>query len=156
MTGALPSDTVKNPKLNVNPTSSVSSARSYTMEDPQSSSHPLKSLPVLEVPAYAPIHNEILDKYVESLELGRGLLKTASAVIDCRKAKITVGEGITSTDRIGARPPYYAKKNFINYHLPGEWEIARNAELNPFKDVLVFRKMVEFLGAIPINLKGNM
>ncbi|GJV87390.1 hypothetical protein Tco_1531328 [Tanacetum coccineum] len=29
-------------------------------------------------------------------------------------------------------------------------------ELNPFKDVLVFRKMVDFLGAIPINLKGNM
>ncbi|GKE30929.1 hypothetical protein Tco_1446313, partial [Tanacetum coccineum] len=31
-----------------------------------------------------------------------------------------------------------------------------DAEVNPFKDVLVFRKMVEFLGAIPINLKGNM
>ncbi|GJX46260.1 hypothetical protein Tco_1278294 [Tanacetum coccineum] len=41
-------------------------------------------------------------------------------------------------------------------HLPKELEIARDAELNPFKDVLVFRKMVEFLGAIPINLKGNM
>ncbi|GJZ74496.1 MAK10-like protein [Tanacetum coccineum] len=31
MTGALPSDTIKNSKLNVNPTSSVSSARSYQM-----------------------------------------------------------------------------------------------------------------------------
>ncbi|GJS08368.1 hypothetical protein Tco_0365164 [Tanacetum coccineum] len=39
---------------------------------------------------------------------------------------------------------------------PGEWEIANDADLNPFKDVLVFRNMVEFLGAIPINLKGNM
>ncbi|GJS53971.1 hypothetical protein Tco_0627333 [Tanacetum coccineum] len=29
-------------------------------------------------------------------------------------------------------------------------------EINPFKDVLVFRRMVEFLGALPINLKGNM
>nr|GFC42257.1 hypothetical protein [Tanacetum cinerariifolium] len=37
-----------------------------------------------------------------------------------------------------------------------EWEIARDAELNPFKDTLVFRRMVEFLGAIPINLKCNM
>ncbi|GKD14924.1 hypothetical protein Tco_1199331, partial [Tanacetum coccineum] len=37
-----------------------------------------------------------------------------------------------------------------------EWEIGRDAEINPFKDVLVFRKMVEFLGAIPINLKRNM
>ncbi|GKB70341.1 retrotransposon protein, putative, ty3-gypsy subclass [Tanacetum coccineum] len=59
-----------------------------------------------------------------------------------------------SMDGIGARPPYYAKKDFMDYHLPAEWEIARNTKLNPFKDVLVFRKMVEFLGAIPINLKG--
>nr|GEU77427.1 ribonuclease H-like domain-containing protein [Tanacetum cinerariifolium] len=31
-----------------------------------------------------------------------------------------------------------------------------DAELNPFKDTLVFRRMVEFLGSIPINLKCNM
>ncbi|GJW37100.1 hypothetical protein Tco_0060020 [Tanacetum coccineum] len=37
-----------------------------------------------------------------------------------------------------------------------DWEMARDAELNPFKDVLVFRRMVEFLGAITINIKGNM
>ncbi|GJU20986.1 MAK10-like protein [Tanacetum coccineum] len=83
----------------------------------------------LEVLAHAPIYNAILDKYVESLELGivknvevhigklkfledfyvidmekdpttpllvgRGFLATASAVIDYRKAKIAVGEGIT-------------------------------------------------------------
>nr|GEV44679.1 hypothetical protein [Tanacetum cinerariifolium] len=47
-------------------------------------------------------------------------------------------------------------RNAENNHLPGEWEIARDAEVNIFKDVLVFRKMVEFLGFIPINLKGNM
>ncbi|GJV51685.1 hypothetical protein Tco_1447426 [Tanacetum coccineum] len=34
ITGALPSDTVKNPKLNVNTTTSVLSARSYPTEDP--------------------------------------------------------------------------------------------------------------------------
>ncbi|GJY25168.1 hypothetical protein Tco_0399894 [Tanacetum coccineum] len=85
---------------------------------------------------------------------GRGFLATASAVIDCKKAKIAVGEGITRWDR--CLTPYYAKKDFLNYHLPGEWEIARDAKLNPFKDVLVFRKMVEFLGAIPINVKGNI
>ncbi|GJV90670.1 MAK10-like protein [Tanacetum coccineum] len=39
MAGALPSDTVKNPKLNVNPTTSVLSARSYPTEDPQCSTH---------------------------------------------------------------------------------------------------------------------
>ncbi|GKG16596.1 hypothetical protein Tco_0361553, partial [Tanacetum coccineum] len=35
ITGALPSDTVKNPKLNVNSTTSVLSARSYPTKDPQ-------------------------------------------------------------------------------------------------------------------------
>ncbi|GJW59168.1 MAK10-like protein [Tanacetum coccineum] len=122
------------------------------------------------------------------LLVGRGFLATASAEIDCKKAKITVREGITrsifrvkeidlgdeevpywttlgkqdsyklrpSTDGIGARPPYYAKKDFMNYHFPGESKIARDAQLNPFKVVLVFRKMVEFLGVISINLKGNM
>ncbi|GKE04903.1 hypothetical protein Tco_1396921 [Tanacetum coccineum] len=59
-------------------------------------------------------------------------------------------------DGIGARTPYYARKDFLDCHLPREWEIARDAELNPFKDTLVFRRMVEFLGAIPINLKSNM
>ncbi|GJR58304.1 hypothetical protein Tco_1500466 [Tanacetum coccineum] len=39
MTGALPSDTVKNPKLNVNSTFPVSSTRSYPTKDPQYSAH---------------------------------------------------------------------------------------------------------------------
>nr|GEY86922.1 zinc finger, CCHC-type [Tanacetum cinerariifolium] len=90
------------------------------------------------------------------LLVGRGFLATGNVVIDCRKAKIAVEEGVTSMDGIGARPPYYANKNFADHHLPGEWEIARDVELNPFKDILVFRRMAEFLGVIPINLKGNM
>nr|GEV27433.1 MAK10-like protein [Tanacetum cinerariifolium] len=65
--------------------------------------------------------------HVTPLLVGRGFLATANAVIDCRMAKIAVEEGIT-----------------------------RDVELNPFKDTLVFRRMVEFLGAIPINLKSNM
>ncbi|GJV67259.1 hypothetical protein Tco_1482768 [Tanacetum coccineum] len=124
------------------------------------------NLPVLEVLAHALIYNAILDKYVEILELGkngsafvqgeipgRGFLATANAVIDCRMAKIAVGEGIT---RIGTKSPYYARKDFLDCYMPGEWEISRNVELNPFKDTLVFRRMVEFLGAILINLKCNM
>ncbi|GKB15394.1 MAK10-like protein [Tanacetum coccineum] len=91
------------------------------------------------------------------LLVGRGFLATTNAVIDYRMAKITVGEGITSrSDGIGAKPTYYARKDFLDYHLPGEWEISRDAKLNPFKDTLVFRIMVEFLGAIPIKLKCNM
>ncbi|GJY36421.1 MAK10-like protein [Tanacetum coccineum] len=122
------------------------------------------------------------------LLVGRGFLAIANVVIDYRKAKIAVGEGITrsifgvkgvdlgeeeatywttlgkresykprpSSDGVGAQTPYYARKDFLDCHLPEEWEIDRDDELNPFKDVLVFRRMVEFLGAIPINLKSNI
>nr|GEW54888.1 hypothetical protein [Tanacetum cinerariifolium] len=71
---------------------------------------------------------------------------------DKRMAKIAVEEGITrlvfrvkGVD-LGARTPYYARKDFLDCHLPREWEIARDVELNPFKDTLVFRRMVEFIG----------
>ncbi|GJX12624.1 MAK10-like protein [Tanacetum coccineum] len=106
------------------------------------------------------------------LLVGRGFLATANAVIDYRKAKIAVGEGIPrsvfrvkgvdlckeeapywttlgkresykprpSSNEVGAQTPYYARKDFLDC-LPGEWETARDAELNPFKDVLVFRRM---------------
>ncbi|GJT82448.1 MAK10-like protein [Tanacetum coccineum] len=99
------------------------------------------------------------------LLVGRGFLATANAIIDCRMAKIVVGEGITMSvfgvkgvdlDGVGAQTPYYARKDFLDCHLLGEWEISRDAELTPFKDTLVFRRMIEFLGAIPINLKCNM
>nr|GEY35249.1 reverse transcriptase domain-containing protein [Tanacetum cinerariifolium] len=113
--GALPSDTVKNPKLSTSP---VLSARSYPTIDPQCSSHPSTSInaikvhskeanisqtsllrpkmkiktqqpeepkptledefqdlhlniTVLEVLAHALIYNAMLDKYVESLKLGK-------------------------------------------------------------------------------------
>ncbi|GJX86555.1 hypothetical protein Tco_0337329 [Tanacetum coccineum] len=264
--GALPSDMVKNPKLNVKSTSPVPSARSYPIVDPQCSSHPSTSinvvktcstktnnsqksqlptgmevgtqqtkepektlkgefkdlhlnLQVLKVLAHALMYNAILHKYVESLELGknrspyrkiklltdfyvidmkknpetpllvgRGFLATTNAVIDYRKAKIAVGERITrlifgvkgielgqeeapywtiigkresykqrpSSNGVGVRTPYYVRKDFLDCHFPREWEIARDVEINPFKDVLVFRRMVEFLGAILINLKRNM
>ncbi|GKE04067.1 MAK10-like protein, partial [Tanacetum coccineum] len=62
------------------------------------------------------------------LLVGRRFLATAYAVIDCKMGKIAVGKGIT-------------RKDFLDCHLPGEWEIARDAKLNPFKDTLVFRRM---------------
>ncbi|GJS25049.1 MAK10-like protein [Tanacetum coccineum] len=70
MTRALLSDMVKNPKLNVNSTSLVLSAQpERTLEDEFKDLY--LNLPVLEVLAHAPIYNSILDKYVESLELGK-------------------------------------------------------------------------------------
>nr|GEV17333.1 reverse transcriptase domain-containing protein [Tanacetum cinerariifolium] len=165
------------------------------------------NLPVLKVLARALIYNAILDKYVESLELGKnessfvqgerdpetpflvriGFLATANAVIYCRKAKISVGKRITSSlfgvkgvnlgeeeapywttlgkresykprpssNGVGTQIPYYTRKDFLDCHFPREWETARDVEINRYKDVLVFRRMVEFLGAIPINLKSN-
>nr|GEW40262.1 reverse transcriptase [Tanacetum cinerariifolium] len=97
-----------------------------------------------------------------SLLVGKGFLATANAVIDCRMAKIAVGEGITRSvfgvkrvelgeeeapywttlgkresykprprlDGVGAQTPYYARKDFLDCHLPEEWEIARDVELN--------------------------
>ncbi|GKE08991.1 DNA-directed DNA polymerase [Tanacetum coccineum] len=44
ITGALSSDMVKNPKLNINTTSLVLSARSYPTDHPQCSSHPSNSI----------------------------------------------------------------------------------------------------------------
>ncbi|GKC12758.1 hypothetical protein Tco_1009540 [Tanacetum coccineum] len=154
MTGSLPSDTVKNPKLNVNSTSSVLFACSYPMEDPKSSSHPLNlinsiktcskqindfqkdqpqvktlkvneigtpkmkepertledkfkdlhlNLPVLEVLAHALIYNAILDKYVESLELG----KNRSAFIQGKMPKkINDPRLFTLPCRLGDSKPF--------------------------------------------------
>nr|GEX53324.1 hypothetical protein [Tanacetum cinerariifolium] len=223
MMGALLSDTVKNPKLNVNSTSSVSSACYYLMEDPKvplipsNRSMPLKRkefrvrlgysnpfdtlanlgscVNLIPVYLFKKLKVRLLEEidhvfelaggtksypvgilrnvevHIRKLKLledfcvieiekdptcpllvGRGFLETASAVIDCKKAKIDVGELMTrsifgvkeislgdedvpywttlgkresyesrpSTDGIGARPPYYVKKDFLNYHFPEE------------------------------------
>ncbi|GJY29346.1 hypothetical protein Tco_0405113 [Tanacetum coccineum] len=67
MAGALPSNMVKNPKLNTSPVSYVQPKS--TLEDEFPDLH--LNLPVLEVLAHVPIYNAMLDKYVESLELGK-------------------------------------------------------------------------------------
>ncbi|GKG62546.1 hypothetical protein Tco_0634319, partial [Tanacetum coccineum] len=46
-----------------------------------------------------------------------------------------------TSDGVGVQIPYYARKDFLDCRLPEEWEIARDAEINPFKDVLGFRIM---------------
>nr|GEX32555.1 hypothetical protein [Tanacetum cinerariifolium] len=149
-----------------------------------SSSGALTSMVIVAASAETQVPAGMLEPRVPT---GRGFLATANANIDCRKAKIAVGEGITrsvfevkgiklgeeeayywttlgkkesyrpqsSSDGVGTRNPSYARKEFMDCHLPKEWEIARDAKINPFKDVLVFRIMVKFLGAIPINLNRN-
>ncbi|GJX98379.1 MAK10-like protein [Tanacetum coccineum] len=101
------------------------------------------------------------------LLVGRGFLATANAFIDCKMAKIAVGEGITrsvfsvkgvdlgeeeapywttlgeresykprpSSDEVGAQTPYYARKDFLDYHFICS-ENGKMCELNPFLDTL--------------------
>ncbi|GJT63094.1 MAK10-like protein [Tanacetum coccineum] len=226
--GALPSDTVKNPKLSASP---FLSAYSYPTIDPQCSSHPATSinaikarskkanisqasllqtrmgiklqqpkeleptledkfqdfhlnLPVLKVLSHAPIYNAILDKYpvgiVKDVEIHIGKLKllndfyvidmkkdpktpllvereflaTANAVIDCRMAKIAVGEGITRSV-FGVKGVDLGEEEAPYWTTLGKKE-SYKTRTHSDGDTLVFRRMVEFLGDIPINLKSNM
>ncbi|GKD11874.1 MAK10-like protein, partial [Tanacetum coccineum] len=89
---------------------------------------------------------------VKDVEVHIGKLKLLNDfyVIDIKKDLETPLLGVIQTTTI---PINLGKRESYKHR---EWEIARDAELNPFKDTLVFRNMVEFLGAIPINLKSNM
>ncbi|GJZ21130.1 MAK10-like protein [Tanacetum coccineum] len=97
------------------------------------------------------------------LLVGRGFLATANAVIDCRKAKIAVEEGITRSvfgvkgvDLGEEEAPYWTTLGKRESYKPRPSSDGIDAKINPFKDVIVFRRMVEFLGALPIDLKRNM
>ncbi|GJS66524.1 MAK10-like protein [Tanacetum coccineum] len=97
------------------------------------------------------------------LLVGRGFLATANAVIDCRMTKIAVGERITRSvfsvkgiDLGEEEVPYWTTLRKRESYKPRPITDKIDAELNPFMDTLVFRRMVEFLGAIPINLQCNM
>nr|GEU96414.1 integrase, catalytic region, zinc finger, CCHC-type, peptidase aspartic, catalytic [Tanacetum cinerariifolium] len=114
---------------------------------------------------------------VKEVEVHIGKLKLLNDlyVIDMKMAKIAIEEGITRSvfevkevdlgeeeapywttlekrksykprphlDGVGARTLYYARKDFLDYHLPEEWEIARDAELYPFKDTLELESLIE-------------
>ncbi|GJW38975.1 MAK10-like protein [Tanacetum coccineum] len=72
------------------------------------------------------------------LLVGRGFLAIANAVINCEEEApywTTLGKRESykpcpSSDGVGAQIPYYARKDFLDCHLPGEWEIARDAKIN--------------------------
>ncbi|GJS60840.1 hypothetical protein Tco_0655624 [Tanacetum coccineum] len=107
------------------------------------------NLPVLEVLSHAPMYNAILDKYEKGprrplLTVEEGVLsRNASAVIDCRKAKIAVREGITRS-------------------VFGVKEINLGGDEVPYWTTLGWRESygprlsTDSIGTIPINLKGNM
>ncbi|GJZ80920.1 hypothetical protein Tco_0645914 [Tanacetum coccineum] len=163
LTGSLPSDMVKNPKLSTSP---VLSARSYpTIEIPNAHHTP---------PLHQPIKNILEpDKNGSAFIQGEVSAKMEDPrlfTLPCRLGDSKPFD--TLADRISDRTKSYpvgivkdvevhiGKLKLLNDFyiaiLLGEWEIARDVEINPFKEVIVFRRMVKFLGAIPINLKSNM
>ncbi|GJV90310.1 hypothetical protein Tco_1538123 [Tanacetum coccineum] len=121
MAGALPSDTIKNPKLNVNSTSPVLSARSYLTIDPyqlqawmrigkQQTKEPEPTLedefqdlhlnlPVLEFLTHALIYNAMLDKYVESLELGKNTPAFVQGKVPAKIEDLRLGSFSKKTKR---------------------------------------------------------
>ncbi|GJV80251.1 hypothetical protein Tco_1516121 [Tanacetum coccineum] len=115
ITGALPSDTVKNPKLNVNSTSPVLSAldkirTSKPKEPAKALEYEFKdlhlNLSIFEVLAHAPMYNAMLDRYVESLEPKSKNVKVRvnteeSAVKPEPELKNTVGCNLNPSDGPG-------------------------------------------------------
>ncbi|GKA78390.1 zinc finger, CCHC-type containing protein [Tanacetum coccineum] len=154
MTRALLSDTVKNPKLNPN---STSSARSYPTRDPHSSFNYVNAIQTCLKSTTNIQKDQLQVNTLTVNEIETPKPKEPKESLKYEFADLHLNLPVLEVlAQIGARPPYFAKRDFWDNHLPGEWEIARDAEVNPFKDILVVRKMVEFLGAIPINLKRNM
>ncbi|GJR39525.1 hypothetical protein Tco_1215209 [Tanacetum coccineum] len=231
MAGALPSDTVKNPKLNVNSTFLVLYARSYLTIDPQCSSHPSPSINVVKTCSKEVSHSQTsllqtgmgigtqqteepkttLEDEFQDLHLNLPVLEmedpglftlpcilgdskpfdTLADLGSCvniiplclfKKLNIRLLEEIDHIFKLPEETKSYplgitpSRPRRLLSKIAGkrkgalsvvfekvskrsrfrEWEIARDAEINPFKHVLVFRRMVEFLRAIPINLKRNM
>ncbi|GJX75939.1 hypothetical protein Tco_0322750 [Tanacetum coccineum] len=104
---------------------------------------------------------EITERMMEMFSLLKELAKMNDIVIDnnvVETVKLVVNEEAIDKEE-GNEPNGNVNKDSTRW---GKYmdkllkESARDVELNLFKNVLVFRKMVEFLGTIPINLKGNM
>ncbi|GJS72281.1 MAK10-like protein [Tanacetum coccineum] len=123
--------------------------------------------PLLVGRGFLAIANAVIDCRMAKKAVGEGITRSVFRVkgVDLGEkeapywttlGKIELYKPRPLSDGIGTPTSYYARKDFLHCRLPGEWEIARDVEVNPFKDTLVFRRMVEFVGAIPVNLKSNM
>ncbi|GJS53358.1 MAK10-like protein [Tanacetum coccineum] len=92
------------------------------------------------------LYNKLKIRLLEETEAVLGLADGSKAypVRVMRDVEVRIG---WEKDTLGPETPFYLKNEFMITSPPGAWEIT--------KDVLVFRKMVKFIGAIPINLKSN-
>nr|GEZ79827.1 ribonuclease H-like domain-containing protein [Tanacetum cinerariifolium] len=122
MVGALPSDTAKNPKLNVNSTSLVLYARFYPTVDPQCSSPPpLQSMLSKHVPGWQAIPRQAICKQ----GVTRSIFRVKGVDLGEEEAPYwtTLGKRESykprpSSDGVGARTPYYARKDFLDFSAP--------------------------------------
>ncbi|GJX17030.1 retrotransposon protein, putative, ty3-gypsy subclass [Tanacetum coccineum] len=102
--------------------------------------------------------NAVIDCMIAKIAVGEGITRSVFGLkgVDLGEEEApyltTLGKKESykpqpSSEGIGVKPPYCARKDFLDCHLPGEWEISRDAKLNPFKDTLVFRRLVEFFSS---------
>nr|GEW36236.1 hypothetical protein [Tanacetum cinerariifolium] len=140
--GPLPSDTVKNLKLNVNSTSLVLFVHSYPTVDPQCSSHPSTSINAITT--YTKEENNSL---TSQLQTGVG-----TGTQQAKKPKPTLEDEFQDLHinlpvlEVLAHALIY-KAMLDNY--------VKSLELGKM-DQHLSKKNGEILGAIPINLKSNM
>ncbi|GJY63263.1 hypothetical protein Tco_0464723 [Tanacetum coccineum] len=103
MMGALPSDTVKNPKLNVNPTSLVLSARSYPMEDPNA--HIISTIRSMLLKYFMIVEDisSIIDTRLSQVVLGKPFVEISNMTHDLSLGIVKFSNG---TDEIAYKMPY--------------------------------------------------
>nr|GEU86302.1 hypothetical protein [Tanacetum cinerariifolium] len=107
------------------------------------------NIPVLEVLAHAPMYNTILDKYVESLELGKNRDYEKRKGI-CREVE-TLGVFLCHRYGKSLTCPLLVGRGFL-----ATSSVVIDCKKSKIAGVLVFMKMMGFLGAVSIIIKGNM
>ncbi|GJU73810.1 hypothetical protein Tco_1265215, partial [Tanacetum coccineum] len=103
--------------------------------------------PLLAGRGFLATANEVIDCRMAKIVVREGIIRSVFGVKGAELGEeeapywTTLGKKESYKPRprsngVGARTPYYARKDFLDCHLLGEWDIARDDELNPFKDTL--------------------
>ncbi|GKA46363.1 retrovirus-related pol polyprotein from transposon TNT 1-94, partial [Tanacetum coccineum] len=100
----------------------------------------------------------ILDILVDPelpLLLGRPFLRTCGAIIDMGRGEDDwLGSFEVGRDEDGNVKYGHVAPSFIDIEDDMERALAMEAYFNPFKNVIMFKKLVDFLGLLPVQLKN--
>ncbi|GJS55931.1 putative ribonuclease H-like domain-containing protein [Tanacetum coccineum] len=100
----------------------------------------------------------LIDKELSFL-LGRPFLRTCEAIIDLGTSSLTIDDGVMrhTLGRDEDGNPKYGPlaPSYLNIEDDMERALAIEAHFNPFKNILVFKKMIDFLGSLPVQLKNR-